>query len=106
MGHVFEGGEIGGSMIGADAAFVVAEDHVHYPVQAVLHRPVAAYHGSELARQPDQGGDVKAGFALGFIDKSGALEKALRQTIETQPYTSVAIAVAIGWFFGRTHSPF
>ena len=32
VGHVFYGGEVGGSVIGADAAFVVAEDHVHDPV--------------------------------------------------------------------------
>ena len=31
-GDVLERGEIGGRMIGADATFVVAEDHVHHPV--------------------------------------------------------------------------
>ena len=40
--HVFDGGEVGGSVFGSDAAFVVAEDHVHDPVQAVLDRPMAA----------------------------------------------------------------
>ena len=29
-------GEVRGSVIGADAAFVVAEDYVHHPVEAVL----------------------------------------------------------------------
>src|ERR1700674_3810454 len=41
-GHVLESCEIGGGVIGADTAFVVAEDHVHHPVQAILDGPVAA----------------------------------------------------------------
>ena len=36
VGHVFDGGEISRSVIGSDAALVVAEDHVHDPMQAVL----------------------------------------------------------------------
>jgi ElaB/YqjD/DUF883 family membrane-anchored ribosome-binding protein len=35
----------------------------------------------------------------------GSLEKAIRNTIETQPYTAVAIAVGIGWLLGRMHRP-
>src|SRR5450759_5294162 len=31
-GHVSQRGEIGGGVVGADTAFVVAEDHVHHPV--------------------------------------------------------------------------
>ena len=31
-GDVLDGREIGGCMIGSDATFVVAEDHVHHPV--------------------------------------------------------------------------
>jgi hypothetical protein len=31
-GDVLDGGEIGGCVFGSDTAFVVAEDHVHYPV--------------------------------------------------------------------------
>lgn len=31
-GDVPESGEIGGSVTGADTAFIVAEDHVHHPV--------------------------------------------------------------------------
>ena len=41
-GHVLDGGEVGGSVIGSHAAFVVAKDHVHDPVQAVLDGPMAA----------------------------------------------------------------
>jgi hypothetical protein len=29
----------------------------------------------------------------------------LRETIETQPYTSALIALGIGWLLGRLHRP-
>jgi ElaB/YqjD/DUF883 family membrane-anchored ribosome-binding protein len=37
---------------------------------------------------------------------AGSLERAVRTTIETQPYTAVAIALGLGWLLGRTHRPF
>jgi ElaB/YqjD/DUF883 family membrane-anchored ribosome-binding protein len=37
---------------------------------------------------------------------AGSLERAVRNTIETQPYTAVAIALGLGWLLGRTHRPF
>jgi uncharacterized protein YjbJ (UPF0337 family) len=33
-------------------------------------------------------------------------DKWLRNTIETQPYTSAIVTVGIGWFLGRMHRPF
>jgi hypothetical protein len=42
VSHTPEGREVGGRVFGADATFVVAEGHVHDPVQAVLDRPMAA----------------------------------------------------------------
>jgi hypothetical protein len=36
----------------------------------------------------------------------GSFEKAIRTTIETQPYTAAAIALGIGWRWGRMHRPF
>jgi ElaB/YqjD/DUF883 family membrane-anchored ribosome-binding protein len=36
---------------------------------------------------------------------AGSFEKALRNTIETQPYTAVVIALGLGWLFGRIHRP-
>jgi ElaB/YqjD/DUF883 family membrane-anchored ribosome-binding protein len=36
---------------------------------------------------------------------AGSFEKALRSTIETQPYTAVVIALGLGWLFGRMHRP-
>jgi ElaB/YqjD/DUF883 family membrane-anchored ribosome-binding protein len=37
---------------------------------------------------------------------AGSFEKALRDTVENQPYTAVAIALNLGWLLGRTHRPF
>ena len=36
---------------------------------------------------------------------AGSFEKALRDTIETQPYTAVLIALGLGWLLGRMHRP-
>lgn len=36
---------------------------------------------------------------------AGSLERALRNTIENQPYTAVAIALGLGWLCGRMHRP-
>jgi hypothetical protein len=36
---------------------------------------------------------------------AGSFERVLRNTIEKQPYTAVAIALALGWLFGRMHRP-
>ncbi len=36
---------------------------------------------------------------------AGLFEKALRNTIEHQPYTAVVIAIGLGWLLGRMHRP-
>jgi ElaB/YqjD/DUF883 family membrane-anchored ribosome-binding protein len=36
---------------------------------------------------------------------AGSFERALRNTIETQPYTAVVISLGLGWLFGRMHRP-
>lgn len=36
---------------------------------------------------------------------AGSFERALRNTIETQPYTAVIVALGIGWLLGRMHRP-
>ena len=36
---------------------------------------------------------------------ASSFERALRNTIETQPYTAVVIALGLGWLFGRIHRP-
>jgi uncharacterized protein YjbJ (UPF0337 family) len=38
-------------------------------------------------------------------DTASSFEKLLRNTIETQPYTSVLIGVGLGWLLGRMHRP-
>jgi ElaB/YqjD/DUF883 family membrane-anchored ribosome-binding protein len=36
---------------------------------------------------------------------ANSFERAIRHTIETQPYTAAAIALGIGWLLGRMHRP-
>ena len=38
-------------------------------------------------------------------DTAGSFEQAMRNMIENQPYTAVAIALGLGWLFGRMHRP-
>jgi ElaB/YqjD/DUF883 family membrane-anchored ribosome-binding protein len=40
-----------------------------------------------------------------FKKSASSIEDAIRHTIENKPYTAVAIALGIGWLFGRRHSP-
>jgi len=37
---------------------------------------------------------------------SGGVEDSLRHYIENKPYTTAAIAFAVGWLIGRSHRPF
>jgi ElaB/YqjD/DUF883 family membrane-anchored ribosome-binding protein len=53
----------------------------------------------------DSAADV-AGTAKNAARKTASLfEKAIRNTIETQPYTAAAIALGVGWLLGRMHRP-
>ena len=36
---------------------------------------------------------------------ANSFERAAREIIETQPYTAVGVALAIGWLLGRMHRP-
>ena len=38
-------------------------------------------------------------------DTAVSFDKWLRDTIETQPYTTAVVAVGIGWLLGRLHRP-
>jgi uncharacterized protein YjbJ (UPF0337 family) len=49
----------------------------------------------------DAASDI-AGTARGT---ASSFEKLLRNTIETQPYTSAFVALGIGWLLGRMHRP-
>ena len=74
VSHMLDGGEVGGDMVGSDPALVIAEDHVHDPVQAVLDGPVAADDRPQDGRQKHQRCDVKACLVLDF---SGDVSRAL-----------------------------
>ena len=37
---------------------------------------------------------------------ASSFERAVRQLIENQPYTALAMGVGIGWLLGRLHRPF
>ena len=67
MGHVPQGCEVGRCVLGSDAAFVVAEDHVHDPMQAVFHGPVITDHRPRELRLERRRSDVEAGFMFDFL---------------------------------------
>jgi uncharacterized protein YjbJ (UPF0337 family) len=62
----------------------------------------AAGAAQDLYGQARDGAADAAGAAR---DNAAALEKWLRRTIETQPYTTAIVAVGIGWLLGRMHRP-
>ena len=47
--------------------------------------------------------DNAADMAGAARDTGASFERLLRNTIEEQPYTAVAIALGIGWLLGRLH---
>lgn len=53
----------------------------------------------------DSAGQVADATATAARKTAGSFEQALRNTIETQPYTAVMIALGLGWLFGRMHRP-
>jgi hypothetical protein len=63
---MLDGGEIGGRVIGADAAFVVAEIHIHNPVKAILNHPMASDSRPELGGNPQQWGNAASFPARNF----------------------------------------
>jgi uncharacterized protein YjbJ (UPF0337 family) len=67
----------------------------------------------DLKRQVQGKLDQAAGAAQEFYgqtadtarDTAVTLDKWLRSTIETQPYTAVLVAFGVGWLIGRMHRP-
>jgi hypothetical protein len=45
-------------------------------------------------------------FAVAAQSTADYFLNALRDTIESQPYTAVIIAFGLGWLWGRMHRPF
>ena len=39
-------------------------------------------------------------------DSMTSLDSWLRNTIETQPYTTAIVALSVGWLLGRLHRPY
>ena len=52
-----------------------------------------------------QARDTAADAAGAARDSAASLEKWLRHTIETQPYTTALVAMGVGWLLGRMHRP-
>jgi uncharacterized protein YjbJ (UPF0337 family) len=52
-----------------------------------------------------QARDTAADAAVAARDTAASLEKWLRRTIETQPYTTAIVAIGLGWLLGRMHRP-
>jgi uncharacterized protein YjbJ (UPF0337 family) len=52
-----------------------------------------------------QAKDAASDAADGVRKTASSFEDTLRHTIEDKPYTAVAIALGLGWLFGRTHRP-
>jgi ElaB/YqjD/DUF883 family membrane-anchored ribosome-binding protein len=53
----------------------------------------------------DSAADVAGTAGTAARKTATSFEHAFRNTIETQPYLSAAIALGIGWFLGRMHRP-
>jgi ElaB/YqjD/DUF883 family membrane-anchored ribosome-binding protein len=53
----------------------------------------------------DSASQVADATATAARKTAGSFERALRNTVETQPYTAVVIALGLGWLFGRMHRP-
>src|SRR6478672_11583067 len=52
-----------------------------------------------------QARDTAADAAVAARGSAASLEKWLRRTIETQPYTAAIVAMGLGWLLGRMHRP-
>ena len=63
--------------------------------------PLRTYTG-RLAKVPPTSMDAASAAAQ---NTAGSFERALRNMIEQQPYTAVAIALGVGWLLGRMHRP-
>ena len=76
--------KLAGGVVGPHAAFVVAEDHVQHPMQAVFDHPMPSDHRSDLVGQQEQRGDVEAHLT---IDLAGDFARALDHddTLQTGP---------------------
>lgn len=61
---MFYGGEVCWSMVGSQAALVIAEDHIQHPMEAVLDGPMVADEWSDQASNENQRSNVEARLAF------------------------------------------
>jgi hypothetical protein len=81
--------EVGGSAVLADAAFAVAENHIHHPGQTVLHRPTIADERPERGRQQRQRRNVETRFPL---DPAPGFAHALDHDDALQSWPNMALS--------------
>lgn len=75
VGHLLQRDEVGRGVFSPDAAFIVAKDHVHDPVQAVLDDPVVTDHRPDRHGGRRQRGYVEARFSLVLtVELAGAFD--------------------------------
>jgi ElaB/YqjD/DUF883 family membrane-anchored ribosome-binding protein len=66
----------------------------------------AADAAQDLYDQARESASQVTGAATNAARKTaGSFEQAVRNLVETQPYTAVVIALGLGWLFGRMHRP-
>jgi hypothetical protein len=88
VGDVSASREIGRGVGGSDATFVVAEDHVHDPVQRVLDGPVRADHRTDSLRLERERGDIKARFVC-YLARDFALAFHHDDALQARPFMSL-----------------
>jgi ElaB/YqjD/DUF883 family membrane-anchored ribosome-binding protein len=66
----------------------------------------AAKAAKKAAKNAEKSQDLHGQAVDSASRTAGSFERALRNTIEKQPYTAVAIALGLAWLFGRMHRPF
>ena len=70
---------------------------------ASRNQPQTFGHAMKDAKQ--QASNVAEAANTAARETANSFETAARGVIETQPYTAVGIALAIGWLMGRMHRP-
>lgn len=96
------GCEIGWCVVGSDAAFVIAKDRVHDPVQGILDGPVGSHHRADRGGQHRQRdhvearlvGDLAVDFAPAFDHDDGLQARPLMARL--QPVDIVDYRVVSG----------
>ena len=65
----------------------------------------AAKAAKKAAKNAEKSQDLHGQAVDSASRTAGSFERALRNTIEKQHFTAVAIALGLAWLFGRMHRP-